>query len=80
MKEYHIGIDGMYCSMCEVHINDAIRNHFKVKKVKANRKRKEALVQSEETLLEADVKKVLNDLGYELTSFEEGEMKKHTFF
>ena len=26
-------IDGMMCSMCEAHINDAVRKYFNVKKV-----------------------------------------------
>lgn len=29
-----IQIDGMMCGMCETHIQDAIRKHFKVKKSK----------------------------------------------
>ena len=28
-----LGIEGMMCGMCESHINNAIRNNFKVKKV-----------------------------------------------
>lgn len=27
------GIEGMVCGMCEVHINEAVRNAFRVKKV-----------------------------------------------
>ena len=29
-----VKIDGMACSMCEAHINDAIRKAFPVKKVR----------------------------------------------
>ena len=28
-----LGIEGMMCGMCESHINNAIRNNFKVKKL-----------------------------------------------
>lgn len=31
-----VKIDGMMCGMCEAHVNDAIRNHFEVKKVKVS--------------------------------------------
>ena len=31
-----VGIDGMMCGMCESHMNDAIRNNFKVKKVNSS--------------------------------------------
>ena len=27
-----VDIDGMMCGMCESHVNDAVRNNFKVKK------------------------------------------------
>lgn len=30
-------INGMMCSMCESHINDAIRKNFEVKKMKSSR-------------------------------------------
>ena len=31
--EYIVKIDGMKCSMCEAHVNDAVRKVVKVKKV-----------------------------------------------
>ena len=33
MYEIILGVEGMRCGMCEAHVNDAIRNNFKVKKV-----------------------------------------------
>ena len=36
MIETTVKIDGMMCSMCESHVNDAIRNHLNVKKVSAS--------------------------------------------
>lgn len=27
-----VDIDGMMCGMCESHVNDAVRNNFKVKR------------------------------------------------
>lgn len=36
--KYKLKVDGMACSMCEAHVNDCIRNNFKVKKVKSNHK------------------------------------------
>ncbi len=32
----YVDIDGMMCGMCESHINDAVRNNFKVKKVSSS--------------------------------------------
>ena len=31
-----VDIDGMMCGMCESHVNDAVRNNFKVKKVSSS--------------------------------------------
>ena len=33
MTEITLKIDGMMCGMCEAHMNDAVRNALKVKKV-----------------------------------------------
>lgn len=65
-----VKIDGMMCSMCEAHINDAIRRNFNVKKVKANRKKKEALIESEEVLDQDRIRKTIEDLGYDVLGFE----------
>ena len=42
MIETTVKIDGMMCSMCESHVNDAIRNHLNVKKVSASHSKGEA--------------------------------------
>ena len=31
-----VKVDGMMCGMCESHVNEAIRNAFKVKKVNSS--------------------------------------------
>ena len=54
-----VQVDGMMCGMCEAHINDAIRKHFKVKKVTASRSKGEAVILSEEPLDEADLTEVI---------------------
>lgn len=33
MEQIIAKIDGMMCGMCESHMNDMVRNNFKVKKV-----------------------------------------------
>ncbi len=54
----------MVCGMCEAHINDAIRNNFQIKKVKASRKKKLAEITSEDMLDEAKLKEVISKKGY----------------
>ncbi len=64
MYKTTIAIDGMACGMCEAHINDAIRNNFQVKKVKASRKKKLAEITSEDMLDETKLKEVISKTGY----------------
>lgn len=63
-----LGIEGMACSMCEVHVNDAIRKNFVVKRVKSSRRKKTCVVVSEEPLDKDRVRAVLAELGYDLVS------------
>ena len=64
-----LGIEGMACSMCEAHINDAIRKNFDVKRVKSSRRKKTCVVVSEAPLDQNKVKLVISELGYDLVSF-----------
>ena len=66
-----VKVDGMMCSMCEAHINDAIRRNFNVKKVKSNRKRKETVIESECALDQDLLKKTIEDTGYIFLGIEE---------
>ena len=50
MIQYTIAVEGMACSMCEAHINDAVRKTFPVKKVTSSRSKKETTVLTETEL------------------------------
>ena len=75
-------IDGMMCGMCESHINTAIRNNFKVKKVNSSHSAGETEIISDEPLDEDMIKSVIGETGYTLKgiSSEEYEKKKFTLF
>ena len=75
-----IKIDGMACGMCESHMDDAIRNQFKVKKVSSSHTDKESVVISEEELNEADVKKTVEDTGYTFVSMSSEPYEKKGLF
>lgn len=66
-----IGIDGMMCSMCESHVNDAIRNSFSVKKVKSSRRKNQTTVVSDEKLDTEKLKSTIEGLGYKVTGITE---------
>ena len=75
-----IAIDGMMCGMCETHIQDAIRKHFKVKKVKASRAKGEAEILSEEPLDSFELKKVISDTGYDAGTVSSAPFEKKRLF
>lgn len=63
-------INGMMCSMCESHINDAIRKNFTVKKVKSSKRKNQTVIVSNEALNEEKIKQVIKETGYELVGIE----------
>jgi len=65
-----VKIDGMMCDMCEAHVNSAIRKNFDVKKIKANRKKKQALIESNDILDQNKLKQVIEELGYDYLGVE----------
>ena len=81
MRKITVGIDGMMCGMCEAHINDAIRQKFpQIKKVSADRKKKQAVILSEEDLDEQAVKETIDATGYTFLSVSSEEYKKKGLF
>ena len=79
MKKYVFSVLGMSCTMCESHINDAIRRTCDIDRIKSNRKKNETVVIADTLDIEA-IKKALSVLGYEAELKEEGEYEKQTFF
>ena len=72
-------IEGMMCGMCESHVNDAIRNAFKVKKVFSSHIRGETVVISELELDESSIRKTVEDLGYKMTKMKSEPYEKRGF-
>ena len=77
-----IRIDGMSCPMCESHVNDAVRNHFTVKKVTSSYKMKRTEILSEAELDAAALTKAIEEGGYRVEglSVEPYEEKKKRFW
>lgn len=66
-------ISGMACSMCEAHINDAIRNSFDVKKVTSSHKKGETVILSESPFDESALADTITKTGYTLTGITSAE-------
>ena len=75
-------VEGMACGMCEAHVNEAVRNHFKVKKVESSHTEKKTEVLSEEALNEDELKKAIEEAGYTVkgVTTETVEKKKFSLF
>ena len=64
MIQTTVKVSGMACSMCEAHINDAIRRAFPVKKVTSSHTKGETVILSEAPLEEAAIREVIDATGY----------------
>ena len=76
-----LSIDGMMCSMCEAHINDAVRKAVPVKKVSSSHRKGQTEILSEAPLDEAALRAAIEATGYRLLSVsqEEAEKKRGLF-
>lgn len=64
MIQITVAVDGMQCGMCEAHVNDAIRNHFKVKKVKSSHGKGTTVIVTEEDIPDDQLKDAIAQTGY----------------
>lgn len=56
--------------MCEAHVNDAIRQNFKVKKIRSSHTKGQCELTAEQELDEQKLSAVLQGIGYELQAVE----------
>ena len=77
---YILTIKGMRCGMCEAHIDNQIRNNFKVKKVSSNRYKNETIIISLDILDEEKIKSVIKMTGYDLVDISLTKREKKSLF
>ena len=70
MYKITLGVDGMMCNMCEAHVNDNIRNKFKVKKVESSHSKNETVIIAKEEIAEDVLRTTIEETGYKLTSYK----------
>lgn len=73
-------IDGMMCSMCETHIQDAIRKAFPVRSVKASRAKAELVIVSEEPISVSALHAAIDPTGYTLGEVSSEPYQKKGLF
>ena len=61
-------VEGMRCGMCEAHVNEVVRRAFPVQKVTSSHARGQTVILAERDIADEELKKVIRDTGYEVTS------------
>ena len=79
MLEITLKIDGMACGMCEAHVNDAIRQAFKVKKVSSSHSKGETVIIAEE-IDDERIREVIEKTGYKLVEIQKAPYEKRGLF
>ncbi|MBU5451604.1 copper resistance protein CopZ [Pseudoflavonifractor sp. MSJ-30] len=75
-----VKVEGMACSMCEAHVNDAVRGAFPVDKVTSSHSKGETVILSKEPLDETALRAVIDGSGYGAGSVTVAPYEKKGFF
>lgn len=76
MKKYILKIEGMRCSMCESHVNDAIRKKIYAKKIKSSHAKNETIIITDKDISNDLFYEILNPTGYKLIDIKKENAKK----
>lgn len=79
MQKLTLKIGGMACGMCEAHINDAIRENFKVKKVTSSHSKGLTEIIAVDDIDEEKLKSVIQKTGYRLLEISKEPYEKKGF-
>lgn len=79
MIKITVDVDGMACGMCEAHINDAVRQSFKIKKVTSSHCKGKTEILAEEPIDDEKLKQVIEKTGYTVTGIHTEPYEKKGF-
>ena len=80
MIQTTVKVSGMACSMCEAHINDAVRGAFPVEKVTSSHSKGETVILSKEPLDENALRAAIDATGYTAGEIHAETYKKRDCF
>ena len=80
MIQTRVQVSGMACSMCEAHINDAIRAAFSVEKVSSSHSKGETVILSQAPLDENALRAAIDATGYTAGGISAAVYEKKGFF
>lgn len=75
-----VKLEGMMCSMCEAHVNDAIRRAFAVKSVRSSHKKQLTEIESTEPLSTEKLREAIAALGYRVLDIMQEKVEKKSLF
>lgn len=79
MLKITVDVEGMACGMCEAHINDAVRQNFKVKKVSSSHGKGQTEILSEIPIDDEKLKEVIGKSGYTVAGIHTEPYEKKRF-
>ena len=79
MIKITVDVEGMACGMCKAHINDAVRQNFKVKKVTSSHSKGKTEILAETPLDNEKLKAVIEKSGYTVTGIHTEPYEKKGF-
>ena len=80
MEKITVEVRGMICGMCEAHINDGVRNAFKVKKVTSSRSKNQTVILTEEDIPDEKLKEIITKAGYEAGGIKREKYERKGLF
>ena len=80
MTQTIVKVDGMMCSMCESHVNDAVRRALKVEKVQSSHTKGETTILSDQPLDEQKLREAIEATGYQVKGVSSAPYEKKGLF
>ena len=80
MIQTTVEVGGMACSMCEAHINDAVRSAFPVDKVSSSHAKGKTVILSKEPLDENALRAAIEATGYHVGTIHSAPYEKKGLF
>lgn len=80
MIQTTVQVSGMACSMCEAHVNDAVRSALNVKKVTSSHTKGETVILSDEPLDEGKLRETISATGYQVGGINSVTYEKKCLF
>ena len=80
MIQTTVQVSGMACSMCEAHVNDAVRSALNVKRVTSSHGKGETVILSDAPLDADKLREAINATGYQVGDITSAPYEKKGLF